>query len=298
MTWISDDGPILQIHASPNTETRDALVAVRLSSKTHIFRPSHRKTPLLESPSNLALDHLSTIASDEATARKHADVALNPWFVQQVAIVDTTGTWIVHEFQSRAFERIARSWHGSVSMVDPAAFSISSDGWARISWILNLSTLLVCTRQHACMFNLSTDGVATISHIELDAFGGSPYILDMLVMAEGGNRDVVALLTTTHILLLGVIDNGSAGASATVKALVPCASTAANEDNFARESSTFLFQNLISCSRAKFVKALDASWKLFSCSTSLIQARLPRDFSARRYLVKGSLKWSASFSKP
>ncbi|KAF2173336.1 hypothetical protein M409DRAFT_17276 [Zasmidium cellare ATCC 36951] len=200
--WSSNDGPILQVYSMPNASSRDALIAIRTQSKTHIFRPSHSKSSQESALSNLTLSLLHTVGIDQTGGKMHADVAFNPDFGQQLAMVEDAGAWSILEFSSRRMDRVSRSWHGLVQSKHSTRTFTLRDGWARIAWILNLSTLVTCTRQSLRLVSLKADGGAMSREIDPDLFDTQVPILDLIVMP--GVKDSFAVLTRTHIVLYQV----------------------------------------------------------------------------------------------
>lgn len=211
--WSSSAGPILQVHATPNISNRDALLAIRLLSRTHILRPVHSKSSQESALSNLTFNHLYTVDLSQTAGQMHADVAFNPWFGQQLVLVDDAGSWTVLEFSSRKMDRVSRAWYGDPGVErSPDTFAVR-DGWARVAWTLNLSTFITCTRQSLFLVTLDEDGAARSKEINHELFNSSVPILDLSVVAR--TRDAFAVLTKTHIILFRVIAQGPSDVGAT-----------------------------------------------------------------------------------
>lgn len=216
--WSSSDGPILQVYATPDASSRDSLLAIRLFSRTHVFRPVHGKSSQETALSNLTFNHLYTVDVAQTAGQTHSDVAFNPWFCQQLALVDDGGSWTVLEFSSRKMDRVSRSWHGGVGPDRLAATFKMRDGWARVAWTLNLSTLIICTRQSLSLVILEADGAARAKEVDPQLFATSVPIHDLLVLP--GTRDIFAVLTTTHIMLFQVIAHGPNDVGTTCRAKI------------------------------------------------------------------------------
>ena len=197
VVWASLDGPIQQVSFAEPVDRGEPLLGVRLLTKTMIFRPKHGVTQdNIEAASSIQPNLLYTVDIAATGNVPHSDVAFNPWFSQQVGIIDQAGSWTVMEFQSRNLLRIARSWNGSVKSTAP------SDGWARIAWISNLDTIVVCTRQSLVLFQISGQKAMRLHTISPEIANGAQWILDFAVLP--GYPDHCVLLTSTQLLLYQV----------------------------------------------------------------------------------------------
>ncbi|KAK4507328.1 hypothetical protein PRZ48_001063 [Zasmidium cellare] len=216
--WSSDGGSILQVHSTPGASGRDALLAIRVQSQTHILRPSHTSRTQESALSNLTLSPLYTVGIQQTAGQMHADVAFNPDFGQKLALVDFSGAWTVLEFSSRKMDRVSRTWRGTPQAKQSTKTLTLSDGWARVAWILNLSTLVTCTRQGLCLVTLEPDGAAASKEIDSDFLGSSVPLLDLMVMP--GTRDAFAVLTKTHVAIYHVTVKGHDDVVPTCKAKI------------------------------------------------------------------------------
>ncbi|KAM3419230.1 hypothetical protein BST61_g5170 [Cercospora zeina] len=199
-------GPIRQVVFAEPVDRGEPLLGVRLLTKTLIFRPTHGTTRCSEpeASSDIQPNLMHEVRIESTGNVAHADVSFNPWFSQQLAIVDQAGSWTVMEFQSRKLSGIARTWSGTV------AISSCSDGWARIAWLFNLETIAVCTRDTVTLFSIAGQNSAGLQTIKPDIANGAPWILDFAI--PPGHMDTFALLTTNNLLLYKVRSSGLHGA--------------------------------------------------------------------------------------
>lgn len=198
--WSSHAGPIQQIHFTSNLRPGPAILAVRLITRTTIVRVLQAKGSSEETQgSSITLSNLYDVELRETGGFTHADVTFNPWFAQHVALVDISGKWTVLEFSTRSMGHVARTWSGMVRKSSFETGSSINDGWGRISWVLNLGTLAVCTRESLTLINITNDDPIVVEEVELGLSGAVPWILDFLVLPEP--RDHFLVLTTTHILV-------------------------------------------------------------------------------------------------
>lgn len=203
--WPSQGGPIQQVQFASNLRPGAELLAVRLLTRTTIVSALQVKTPSEEaSGSGISLDTLYNVNIQQTGGHAHVDVSFNPWFYQQVAIVDVIGRWTVLEFSARNMGHIARKWSGRARQKSSEPDSFISDSWARIAWVLNSGTLAVCTRVSLTLFSVVNDDPIMIEQVELGLSGAVPWVLDFSVLP--GLKDHVCVLTSTHILIYSLTD--------------------------------------------------------------------------------------------
>ncbi|GIZ40020.1 hypothetical protein CKM354_000337600 [Cercospora kikuchii] len=197
------DGPVQQVVFAEPVDRGEPLLGVRLLRKTLIFRPTHgtAKSSDLEASSNIQPNLMYDMDIKSTGNVAHSDVAFNPWFSQQIALVDQSGSWTVMEFQSRKLSRVARTWTGAVKT------SSLSDGWARIAWLFNLETIAVCARDTITLFSIAGQNSARLHTIAPDIASGAPWILDFAILP--GQMDKFAVLTTNNLLVYRVASSGS-----------------------------------------------------------------------------------------
>lgn len=215
-TWSSNGGPIQQAHFASSIQPGPALLAVRLRTRTSIIRTVQVKTPSEDSQgTSISPNVLYSVDMKQTGGRTHVDVAFNPWFLQQVALVDVAGNWTVLEFSTRNMDKVARSWSNIGRKPSVEKSSSINDGWARISWVFNLGTLAVCRRESLKLVSIADDDPVVIEKVELGLSGAVPWILDFLVLP--GRSNYFSVLTSTHILVYQVVETTTSKTHASVK---------------------------------------------------------------------------------
>lgn len=216
ITWSSQGGPIQQIQIASNFRPGAALLAVRLLTRTTIIRAVHVKTPSEEARgSGISINILYNVEVAQTGGYAHVDVAFNPWFPQQVALIDIAGKWSVLEFSARDMSSISRRWSERAQKMASESGLSSSDGWARVAWVLNPGTLAVCTRETLTLFSIADEDPNVIEQVELGLSGVVPWVLDFLV--PPGLIDHLCVLTSTHILVYSLDETTAPKRMANVK---------------------------------------------------------------------------------
>ncbi|KAK4902158.1 hypothetical protein LTR27_001060 [Elasticomyces elasticus] len=192
--WHGEGVPIQQICFAHALEGSDAFIAARMPTRTMVFRPAVRS----RGPSAFALDAKIcfevSIASTGAVP--HADVVFNPWYTRQFGIVDQAGNWSVYELEGLASTKSKLVCRSGL----PTGISRPvDDGWARIAWVGNPSTIAVCTRRQLDLYDIAgqdtdkSNPIATITSV-----GSSWYLAMVQVPSHPAH---LAVLTSTHVLL-------------------------------------------------------------------------------------------------
>ncbi|KAK5695608.1 hypothetical protein LTR17_024535 [Elasticomyces elasticus] len=210
--WHGEGVPIQQICFAHAIEGSDAFIATRMPTRTVVFRPAIRS----RGPSAWALDanvcFQVSIASTGAVP--HADVVFNLWYTRQFGIVDQAGNWSVYELEGLASTKSKLVCRSGL----PTGISRPvDDGWARIAWVGNPSTIAVCTRRQLDLYNIAgqdsnkSNSIATMTSV------GSSWYLAMVQVPSRPTHLVV--LTSTHILLYHVRadDTGTISAKTLLK---------------------------------------------------------------------------------
>lgn len=214
--WSSRRGPIQQIHFADNLQPGPALLAVRLLTRTTIIRAIQVKSPADEAHgSSISPNVLYNVDIEQTGGNTHVDVAFNPWFPQQVAIVDTAGIWTVLEFSARNMSQVARTWSSMAQKTSDDMGTSINDGWARIAWVGDLGTLAVCTRESLTLFSIVEDDPTMVEEVDLGLSGVVPWVLDLLVLP--GRRDHFCVLTTTHILVYRLVEKTASRKTASIR---------------------------------------------------------------------------------
>ena len=166
--WKGEGAPILSITFAKAREGVDAFMAVRLPTRTLIFRPALRKLPC-KGDSRLDPNLVAIIKMEAPGGMSHADVAFNPWFPRQVALVDQAGVWNVWEMSGKLGTPLQRVASGKLMGDEESKPSSSTlnDGWARILWVAALDVVAMCNRNmlavvHAVGVAATTEQTCTL----------------------------------------------------------------------------------------------------------------------------------------
>lgn len=228
--WVGPGVPIQQVCFSNSSvaitrdnQSRGALLAVRLMAETWIFRPVLRRVSVAQLASiggsnslSFRIDPNPFVALSEETTKgvKHADVTFNPWYADQLAIVDPNGNTAVFEISPSA----SKASHSgkefrveNMQICDFPSVHESEDGgsqnhqqcdWARVMWVANPKTLMICTRTQLTMIDLKRQSTHEPPlHIpKLGLNEMSNWILDFKRHPRYLNQ--VFVLTSTHVFWL------------------------------------------------------------------------------------------------
>ncbi|KAL2354103.1 RNA polymerase I-specific transcription initiation factor RRN6-like protein [Cryomyces antarcticus] len=214
--WWSGDGvPIQQVCFAQLVEAGGTFLAARSLSHTAIYRPVYRIAPTaqqqyrsssLRNPSSLLDVNLLLSLPVKITGNdSHADVTFNPWIQRQLALVDRRGAWSVWDIHSSlGTHRPVLFREGIMSEGPPSRHGHSGpldDGWARIVWIGNSHTLMVCTRRQITIFDIHSNPVR-LKCPELGIARTAHWFLD--VRSSPIHKDHVFILTSSNLFWLQV----------------------------------------------------------------------------------------------
>jgi RNA polymerase I-specific transcription initiation factor RRN6 len=151
---------------------------------------------------------------------EHADVAFNPEYDRQFAVIDQVGGWSVSDLKpGRTFERLksllptasgvmTRSDDGKESQHQLHGSNYLEDGWARIRWAGDVNTLVLCTRKLLEFVDLKGRPMSAPDlTLGLAPRDEKPWHLDVRVCS--GPRNQLFILTTTKIFWLRVLSADS-----------------------------------------------------------------------------------------
>ncbi|TLD39732.1 RNA polymerase I-specific transcription initiation factor RRN6-like protein [Venturia nashicola] len=229
--WIGRGAPVQQICTPEMLSQEDAgrFFAVRLPGTTLLFRPRYRATPVPPAgvypgctipPSRVDANFLLEVLPKDWQGQQHSDITFNPWNQQRLAIVDQAGDWAIFTLQQKHKSRqayIHKLGHrGSLegfledSKTREDISSAQQDGWARILWVADKNTLLVCTRRRFQLFSLSAETTlpfpTPVSH--------GQWILD--VRRCPSVPTWVFILTSSQVLWLEILPEIDRGTDITV----------------------------------------------------------------------------------
>ncbi|KAF2027666.1 hypothetical protein EK21DRAFT_102370 [Setomelanomma holmii] len=215
--WNEDAAPIQQI-CFARTEDRSNLLAVRLPTKTVIFRPVHSQhnrssghSKHYQLPASITDAHpILTLDISQSGGSAHIDVAFNPDFQMQFAVVDQDQAWSVWDIErSRKSDRYAMSCsvQGQIGPPDDVD-AVGEDGWARVAWVGDVNTILVCNRRHLSIIGFQGGSFEYLPCPPLFASKSSDWILD--VKRHPFLRSQFLVLTSTKLFLMAVTTTSEA----------------------------------------------------------------------------------------
>ncbi|EFQ96589.1 hypothetical protein PTT_00373 [Pyrenophora teres f. teres 0-1] len=155
--WNEEAAPIQQI-CFAQSEDRSCLLAVRLPTRTVLLRPMyHRQARMIPSssfydlPKSVVEPHpVLSIHHKDTGGSPHVDFAFNPDNQLQFALAHQDQTWSVWNMHHpRKGDKYSPSRLARGRINKPKDNHVPrQDGWARILWVANPHTLLVCNRRH------------------------------------------------------------------------------------------------------------------------------------------------------
>lgn len=204
--WPSEGSPIQQVCFAKPVENGESLLAVRLITRTVIFKPVLRKS----GPGRLRANELCEIRMSETGDVPHADVAFNPWFTRQFALVDQAGNWSIWEFDNREARdaECVHRWNSTSERNDTN--SHLNDGWARVSWVYDPNTILLLTRYTAALYDIAS-GPQKLQDLDFGISEGAGWILDVSSLAGHANK--ICILTTTYLHVMSIAENDGAASA-------------------------------------------------------------------------------------
>ncbi|KKZ68672.1 hypothetical protein EMCG_05707 [[Emmonsia] crescens] len=218
--WMGTAAPVQQICFAETVDEKSTWLAVRFLQSTTIFHPQWNKRPLsahddIDSmregweDSRLDANSILDISISSTGGFPHADVTFNPWYQQQIAIVDCQGNWSVWDIGKQRQSTYWRADRGPSGRLDPKETPHRDeptkrdhyDGWAAISWVGNVHKVLVCDRRNIALYRIDTDPVQRHA-VDVDIQRESEWILD--IKRSQSNLSNIFVLTTTQIFWLHV----------------------------------------------------------------------------------------------
>ncbi|OMP84489.1 hypothetical protein BK809_0001592 [Diplodia seriata] len=216
--WPGIGTPILQITSAVQAGDRSTFVAVRTARSIHLFQPRYHSqavAPQIGPASSLSLPASRLEASPllYLTSPPHepgyADVAFNPWYQRQFGTLDQEGTWIIYDIEGRrgkkSHYRPIQARKGCLappltrSDLQEGTLPGNYDGWGRVLWINDVSTVLICNRRILQVADFQGRSLY-LSPTSLRLARTSSWILD--VRRDPHDMSRVLLLTSTHLLIL------------------------------------------------------------------------------------------------
>lgn len=215
--WNEEAAPIQQVCFS-QSEDKSSFLAVRLPTKTVFFRPlyhqrrqSANQSRYYDLPSSIIDAHpILSIGVEQSGGAPHADVTFNPDFQLQCGIVDQQNTWSVWDIDyARKGSTYSMSCFVQGSIAPPEDLpQAGEDGWARILWVGDVNTLLVCNRRQLSIVSIKGASYSYLPTPAVFAQHSSEWILD--VKGHPRHRNRFFVLTSARLFLMAVTTSSEA----------------------------------------------------------------------------------------
>ena len=180
----------LLAHWNPST-----WMTARFAHSTTIFRPLYHRQPFptdvgdaVVRSSRIHPNAVVEIPSSKTGGFEHAHVAFNPWYQRQFAIVDIAGNWSIWDISGAQKPRPLTNdtwaadcvkWGVLPRLPKTGSGAPRHDGWAKIGWITDSTTLMVSDRRCIVVYRLQGDQPALSYTLGLALERGSEWILDV-----------------------------------------------------------------------------------------------------------------------
>ncbi|KAJ4368162.1 hypothetical protein N0V83_006518 [Neocucurbitaria cava] len=209
--WNEDAAPIQQV-CFAQSEDRSTFLAIRLPTRTVLFRPVYfrdrrpaKASPYYHLPTSIIDAHpILSMGLEQTGGAPHTDVAFNPDYQLQFGIVDQNHTWSVWDIEHGRKGDVYTLSCLVQGHIDPPenVNSVGEDGWARILWIGDVNTLLVCNRRVLSIVNIKGNSFTFLPCPELCTKRSAEWILD--VKRHPRFRGRFFVLTSTRLILVAV----------------------------------------------------------------------------------------------
>jgi RNA polymerase I-specific transcription initiation factor RRN6 len=221
--WTGIGGTIHQIVFADDGNVASTWLAVRQAFITTIFRPMYNTTPVpaatplghgtIYPPSRLGANPVAILTAERTGSVHHVDVSFNPYYARQFAVVDDIGAWSIWNIEGRTRNRSTlelvpgksgRLFDGYAQ--DPTLKEPDNvDGWHRLLWVSNVSTLVICNRRHISVFDVKSTPKRLQGDEVLPA-SSTDWILD--VQRSVHNLDHLFILTSSRIFWVKIMAAG------------------------------------------------------------------------------------------
>ena len=169
----------------------------------------HALNPREQHPiSELNPNYLLKISTKDTAGASHVDVAFNPWYQQQLAIMDSLGhlrTFIIDDTSISPPWRLDKG--PSVEIEHPADVEeiehLGSDYWGVVLWVGDETTLVTSTRRVLRIFYLEDEKIAPLETPGTWIAHESERILD--VKRNPNSSSQLFVLTSAHVIWLRVL---------------------------------------------------------------------------------------------
>lgn len=221
--WVGIGGTIRQITFANDGNVLGTLLAARQDSTITIFRPTYHKQLVRAEmpggydkqypPSRLSANPVAVLDTETSGSRRYADVSFNPFYTRQLGVVDDFGRWSIWDIEGRmrkgaTLELVLGKTGGIYDDFVPNSREQkldTMDGWHRILWATNVSTIVVCNRCHIAVFDVKSIPTRLPSPGSLST-GVNNWILDIKQSPVDSGQ--IFILTTARVFWIEVIAAG------------------------------------------------------------------------------------------
>jgi RNA polymerase I-specific transcription initiation factor RRN6 len=218
--WVGTGGTIHQITFANEQSVSSNLLAVRQASLITILWPMYHEQPIRAMmpsgydkqypPSRLSANPVAVLTAEKCGSRKHADVSFNPFYTRQFGLVDDAGHWSIWDVEGRMrkssnLELVPGKSGDIYDGFVPNSHeknSDTADGWHRVLWATNVSTIVVCNRFHIAVFDVNTTPTRLPTPGALST-KADDWILD--IRRSPAESSHLFVLTTSRIFWIEVI---------------------------------------------------------------------------------------------
>lgn len=218
--WVGTGGTIHQISFADDGNVASTWLAIRQDFETTVFRPMYDSIPQpavvpmgygqMYPPSRLSPNPVAALTAERTGSKRHVDVSFNPYYARQFAVVDDTGSWSIWNIEGRVRQRSSLElipgkngqtyddYTHNPSLKDPD----SADGWHRVLWAANVSTIVVCNRRHIAVFDIKSTPTR-LHDAELLAPSSTDWIIDIKRSARSLSQ--LFVLTSSRLFWVEVV---------------------------------------------------------------------------------------------
>jgi RNA polymerase I-specific transcription initiation factor RRN6 len=144
------------------------------------------------------------LGNEESGGAPHVDVTFNPDFQLQFAVVDQNHVWSVwdidHKRKSTEY-KLSLLIQGTITPPDDEE-TVGEDSWARILWVGDVNTIMVCNRRQLSIIAIEGTSFAYLPCPALISPRSSDWIID--VKRHPILRGCFFVLTSTELYLMAV----------------------------------------------------------------------------------------------
>ena len=204
--WKGPGVSILSLVFAQPLEQGEYYLAVRLQTEILIFRPVLKKHAVSGS-SRLNPKLLFSVSIDDTGSLPHMDIAFNPWFTGQLAVVNEAGSWSIWEI-GRKSSSAKMIKHGSP--IDTASRDCKGkrsldDGWGRVRWVESAATLCIASRRKLALIDLEAADELLSVEVDVGLKKGLGWILDVGTLQAFSSH--LFVLTSNHIFVYRIERN-------------------------------------------------------------------------------------------